>query len=333
MPDDNPTKKQHYLPQFYLKRFSDSKGLLYYYDKRVDYISSPKSYSSVGYKHYFYAAETGISDKISQEVERWLKTYEDIISKELTKVIDKILNNEHISEDDKYILAALMCMLWLRTPSMRQSMNQRREDLVKQVLQFGAAQSVDNFIKSSSRKVTDAQRDNLVNMLRTGKFDMTFNNIHHLKFMTENFGFNDKGFTNMFYGHKWKIYINKGRKKFITAENPVVEWWLPPETFWGCGFLERTKFFPLTPDIFIVLIEPKGSHKVNRKTLYDEDEKLVKELNLLIGSRKSNYVYASNKDLLKEIILSRKNPGPFEREFYMKYDYPWDQFRKKQSIE
>lgn len=111
MSNDNPTKKQHYLPQFYLKRFADSNGSLYYYDKRIDYISSPKSYSSVGYKHYFYAAVTGVADDISQHVEQWLKTYEDIISKELTGVIEKILNNDPISEDDKYILAAFMCML------------------------------------------------------------------------------------------------------------------------------------------------------------------------------------------------------------------------------
>lgn len=299
----NPTKKQHYLPQFYLKSFAGSNGLLYFYDKKTDRISSPKHYSSVGYKDYFYAAETGVPDEISQQIEKWLQVYEDIISKELIKIIQKILGVEQIDHNDKYILASLMCMLWLRTPSMRHSLNQSRLDLRKEMLKFGD----------------------------TATFNPT-NNVHHLRFMTETFGFNDKGFTNMFYGQKWKIYINKGRRKFLTAENPVVEWWLPPKGFWdNASFLQRTKFFPLTPDIFIVLSDPKGSSKVNRKTLFNADEELVKEFNVMLASRKNDFIYSSDKSLLEDFASSRSKPGALESKIYMKYDYPWDEFRKKQS--
>lgn len=329
MAQNNKTKKQHYLPQFYLKRFADSKGFLHFYDKKNDRLSPARHYSSVGYKRYFYAAETGVSDEVSQQIEEWLKTYEGIISQELIKIIDKILNFNPISEDDKYILASLMCMLWLRTPNMRYGLNQMHEDIFKQIMKFGADWSVDNFIRKTGINATTDERRSLINMLEKGEYGMHFNNISHLRFMTETFGFNDKGFTNMFYGQKWKIYINKGKRKFITSENPVVEWWSPPKSFYdNATFLERTKYFPLTPEIFIILTYPRGSNKANRKTLYDEQEELVKELNLLLASRKGDFVYSDSKVLLEEIISSRRNPGLFERDVYKKYDQPWDEYRK-----
>jgi len=132
-----------------------------------------------------------------------------------------------------------------------------------------------------------------------------------------------------FYGHKWKIYIAKGNKQFITTDNPIVEWWPPPETIYGASFLEKIKYFALTPEIFIELKYPYGSEKINRKTLYEGEDDLVRMSNLLLASRAGNFAYANDKTLLEEIVLGRENPGALEIAVYKKYDYPWDLYRKK----
>jgi hypothetical protein len=332
MANTNPTKKQHFLPRFYLKRFADERNFLQVYDKKRAKLISPRPYPSVGYEHYFYAVETGVPDNVSQEVEEWLKIYEDIIAKDLPKIIKDIIDYKQISVDERYILSALMCMLWLRSPSMRDSLNRMHEDAMKQIHKLNAVPSVDKFIRDKGVNMTPVQRDGLIKSIKEGEYDMRFNNASHLRFMTESFGFNDKGFTNMFYGHKWKIYIAKGKKKFVTTDNPVVEWWLPPEDFWGQGsFLERTKYFTLTPEIFIELTYPQGSTKIKRKTLYESDDNVVSYFNTVLASRGgSDFAYANDKSLLEEIAIGRINPGVKERQIYEKYDYPWVLFHEKQ---
>ena len=328
----NPTKKQHFLPRFYLKRFADGNKFLQVYDKKRAKIISPRPYSSVGYEHYFYAVQTGVPDEISQEIEEWLKVYEDIISKELPKIIENILSYKQITVDERYILSALMCMLWLRSPSMRDSLNRMHEDMVKQINSLNAVPSVDKFIKDKGIYMTSIQREKLIKSIKDSKYNLRFNNASHLRFMTDTFGFNDKGFTNMFYGHKWKIYIAKGKKRFITTDNPVVEWWLPPEDFYGrASFLERIKYFALTPEIFIELTYPQGSTKIKRKTLFEEEDGIVSFFNITMVSRGgSDFAYSQEKSLLEEIMSGRANPGVLEKKVYEKYDYPWYLYKKQQ---
>lgn len=95
--------------------------------------------------------------------------------------------------------------------------------------------------------------------------------------MIETFGFEDKGFINLFFAKKWKIYIAKGTDKFVTSDSPVVEWWSPPQSFYSATFLERNNYFALTPEIFIELSEPQGfNRKINQK-LY------MKKIKILLG--------------------------------------------------
>jgi hypothetical protein len=325
----NPTKKQHFVPEFYLKFFADREKKIQILDIKNNRLCQPKSPSGVGYSSYFYAVKTGIPDEASQLVEKWLQRYEDTIAEDLPKIIDKISDYKHIDNDDRYTLSALMCMLWLRSPNMRTQLNNMNEDISKKVMGMHAPQRVDSMIEKIGVKMSEVQRAELIKTLKTGSYKLHFNNVGHLRFMTEYFGFGGPGFINMFYGHKWKIYIAKGKERFITTDTPVVEWWLPPRTFYGASFLERNKYFALTPEIFIELTYPLGSDKIKHKTIFDDNDDIVKLFNMLLATHSYEFAYSADKELLKSLISSRKNPGVIEQDYYKRFQLPWDVARRE----
>jgi hypothetical protein len=328
----NPTVKQHYVPRFYLKLFADSQKLLQVYSVKDKRLEKPRTYSALGYERYFYAAETGTPDKLSQTIEDWLGVHENIIAQNLPRIIKKIINLEQIIDDDRYILSALMCMLWLRSPKMRSELNRMHTDAVKQIMSFNVSQQVDNFIKKTGTNMSEDQRNKLIKTFENGTYDMKFNNVQHLQFMTDTFGFDSQGFTNMFFGQKWKIYIAKGEKRFITTDSPVVELWPPPEGFYGATFLERNKYFSLTPEILIELSAPMGSRKVKRETLFRDMDYTVDFFNVILAANCHQYAYTDNKKIFEEMILGRVKPRPVDIEYIQKFVLPWREYKQRQGI-
>lgn len=73
------TEKQHFIPKFYLKRFADNRGFLETIDVKKRQLGSKRPYPSVCYSSYFYAANTGVPDDLSQVIENWLQQIESAI--------------------------------------------------------------------------------------------------------------------------------------------------------------------------------------------------------------------------------------------------------------
>lgn len=153
----------------------------------------------------------------------------------------------------------------------------------------------------------------------------------HLKFMVDSIGFGGPGFTNMFFGMKWKAYIAFGDEIFITTDSPVVEKWPPPQGFYGASFLNRDKYFALTPRILIELTYPRGARKVKRKALYKKHSDQVKTLNMILISNAKEFAYSGNKAILEGLLAGRDNPGPLEMAYIDKYERPWEEYRMKRK--
>lgn len=302
MVDQNPTKVQHFVPQFYLKNFADGEGCLDVLEIKNTRMAKRRPYQGLGYEHFYYARNTGVSDELSQQIEKWLKSTEDILAKALPKIIEAILGNKHIEDDDRYILSVLMSMLWLRTPGMRNDIQRTEEQMAERVQQLYGQEHADQF--------------------------KSMDNITHLQFMVESMGFGGPGFANCFFGMKWKAYIACGNEIFITSDSPVVEKF-PPTGFWGLPFQCRNKYFALTPNILLELTEPIGSTKVKRKTLYAADDDKVKTLNMIIISGAQDYAYSGSRDSLEQLLAGKENPGYLENKYYEDYERPWAEYRAK----
>ena len=75
------TKKQHFAPRFYFKRFAVD-DFLQTLDIQRGKLIRAQPYSGVCYADFFYAVETGKEDEISQMFEQFFGEIEDKFAKE-----------------------------------------------------------------------------------------------------------------------------------------------------------------------------------------------------------------------------------------------------------
>jgi len=74
--------------------------------------------------------------------------------------------------------------------------------------------------------LTDEQIENARKTLESGEYELTFeNNANHLNLIA-----NCADFHRWFVIKKWRFYLAKGSKKFITTDTPVVEVFNKAET-------------------------------------------------------------------------------------------------------
>jgi hypothetical protein len=248
--DDNQTKsqevvRQHYVPQFYLRRFTNDQNELEVFDAPARAIGKPIGPKGVAYENYFYGVETGKPDEISQEVEKYFGEIEDLIGKNFDRLVEVVMGQGALDPGDKWLVSLLMSMLWIRGPAMRQTMNRMGEDLVKQVSTriFGDSRmdrQFDKFDKASGETTPKEMREAVKQMVLEGKYNVEFTNAHHLALLGS-----VENFANLFFGQNWLVFISRCEKKFITTDNPVAIIVPKREGFWGPTFLERTHIFAL----------------------------------------------------------------------------------------
>jgi hypothetical protein len=300
---DQVTKRQHFVPQFYLRNFLNSRNEVEVFDCDRRVIGSPKGTKGVCYEDYFYGIRTGEPDEVSQQVEKAFQQLEDQIAKGLDPIIDKLLKDAQIEEEEKWLVAYLMSMLWIRGPVFRKQVNRMAEEVTRKVASMMFSdqhidQVLDRFDKETGSSTSPGLRKQMVEMIQKDEYGLEFSNVHHMQMFTE-----FQGFANLFHGQDWVVYISKNEEKFVTADNPVVVRVPERKGFYGPTFLERTHYFALTPDICIVARYPTkdAGKKLKRKTLFGSGRQEVVNLNALLASQAHGHAYARDRATLETL--------------------------------
>ncbi len=310
---ENITKDQHFMPQFYLKYFTNPEGKLEILNCELRKVVTSRTPKHVCNDEWFYSMN-GKADDISQVIEKSFSKIEDGIAKSYEEIIQKIIGCKKITEKDKMIISTFMSMQYLRGPYMRKQLKKLDEQLIKQTtkMRFGHTDAYnssffDEYEKETGIKVTPEHKEEFIKSAQSGDYEIEVSNRAHLMILNEM-----NGFRNFLFGKEWMIYISRSSKKFITSDNPVIEifpsWTV--KIFYGPHFMQRTHQLSLTPDVLIVANEPKDlpkeftMGKIKRKTLFDNPKDNTKILTLNFESPKHSiiYAYANNKDQLEEII-------------------------------
>ncbi len=302
------TKNQHYVPQFYLRKFLNGSNQVEILDCRRKKIITPRGTKGICCEDFFYGLETGAQDEISQHVEDGFQQIEHRISTGIDPIIAKLLNGSAISDAEKWTVGLLMSMLWMRGPEMRTQINEMSEKVMKDInaLQFGsqfADQIFDKFDKDTGRVTTSEMREKIKRTMVDKNYSLQFSNQQHLMMLNS-----IENFANLFFGQHWTVFISKLEKKFVTSDNPVVVTFPARKGFFGPTFLERIHYFALTPDILIKAVYPhnlKGK-KLKRKTLFQGDDLMVLDLNIRVAGRARDYAYARDRQGLEDILTEVK---------------------------
>ncbi len=307
MPETNPknvTARQHYVPQFYLRAFSDpNNGQLLIFNTRAHRQERPRISKSVCYENFFYAAETGDPDDLSQEVEHYFsRMVEHPIAQALPSILEKILKDKRVTDSERYTLSLLMCNMWLRTPAMRAQLNGMEEGLFRQTMRLRAtSEGINEEIRGHAAReglnLNESDVADVRNIMTSGAFNIDLNNASHLQFMLD--PGHIEGFTNLFFGKFWTVHIARGEQRFVTSDNPVSETFPERPMFpaYGVSFLERIHVFPLSPQIAIEMTYPhrQAGKKLVRRTHFASDETAIARINLLSARTSTSYVYATNQ--------------------------------------
>jgi hypothetical protein len=217
------TKKQHFAPRFYFKRFAVD-NLLQTLDIQKGKLIKARPYSGVCYADFYYAIETGKEDETSQVFEQFFGEIEDKFAKEYDGIVEAIWNYQPLTDHQLDILAWFMASLWIRSPHMRRQVNKTMADGMKQMTTLMASHP--NFTDGAKQalaerghNVTDEQLEDARKTLESGEYELEFdNNANHLQLIAK-----CEEFYRWFSIKKWRFYLAKGTKKFITTDTPVVE--------------------------------------------------------------------------------------------------------------
>lgn len=310
-------KNQHFVPQFYLKRFAGTDGLIERLDLSIPKVLSlPKAPSAESVELFFYAAKTGQEDQISQDIEDFWKDIEDYVGDKIDEVEHNIVQNKELTFENLNVLANLGAMLWMRTPMFRETMNFNMGKIEKQMVQMQAsspqyAKQILAMCEKQNIPMTQKRAEEIRQFALDGKYDVTFsNNVLHLQVMISSF----ESFRNMFGNAKWRFQIAGGNKHFVTSTAACIEIFPEVKGFYGHGFYERPKSFPLSPLVQARIESPsKKGKKFKRKTITDNEvfEENVKQAEWsYIPNNKFSRCYARRKDELEELARFHEKCSP-----------------------
>ena len=295
------TKKQHYVPQFYLRQWCDGSGG--FFPVKIGGIEPPQlkifdaksNPSRFCYENFFYAQHTGKEDKISQIIEERFTEIEGIFSIELPKIEKKIVNNEQITESDKFNLSQCMLFLHFKGKKYREESKRMTDYMIKEINKMTFPYlDKDPKMKAKMQELNITQEE-MVEFAEKGKYTVDMGNIHHMRIMKDM-----QGFCNLLTAKYWKIYISRNGD-FIATDTPYQDIAVSKE-FYGNHFMDREQTFILSPRVVIIIRCPKNEFgkKVNRKDITNNKAQIhtINTYNLM---RSLNFGFHKDKNILIEL--------------------------------
>ena len=245
-------KKQHYVPQFYMKKFSSNqKSIGLYIFNQEKYIENA-SIKDINLKHYFYG-ENNANEKLLSELEgKW------------NTIISEIIKTSTIPKHEKdYIY---LCMLLMVSYGRTLAATEELEKALKNLVDIMAELSLDVYPNTKKQE-----------------YDVSFEGMSSVLLKAS------IGMTPIICDLIPVLIINKTKHDFITSDTPLCSY---NQLFvskkhryaYGFGQIGLQLFFPISPRICLCLYDSAvykvkigvdGNIQVNNKRYINEINKLL----------------------------------------------------------
>ena len=265
------TKRQHYVPQFYLRQWCSEDGG--FYPIKIEGIEPPKlkifdeksNPCRFCYENFFYAQFTGKKDETSQLVEEKFAEIEGIL------------------------------FLHFKGKKYREDSKKMTEHMVKQINKH-LVRNIDKSEKSKKEmEALGITKEQMIDFAEKEEYTIEMGNLHHMQIMKDM-----GGFCNLLTAKYWKIYISR-KGDFITTDTPYQD--IPLSNhFFGNDFLSREQTFILSPRVVIIARYPKNEFgkKINRKDITN-NKGAIHTINTYNLMRSINFGFHKDKNLLIEL--------------------------------
>ena len=243
------TKKQHFVPQFYLNHFADANNQLFAYDKTSlrSYRTSVRDIAQERFFHDFPQIEEFQKQGVDlQIVEQALGNIENMFVPTFDNILRRIENRRFkqlFRAEHRTYLAAFLVLQLVRTKEFRVGMLELEEKLYHAYLKPLVEEKFPN-ISFDDFKV---------------KIEPDYQALHHDAFIL-NFPYQRK-WAAILHNHIWQVGVNNTKQPFYVSDNPVVKWnhLSDPNNILrrisGIGSPGIEVAFPLTPKYILILCD------------------------------------------------------------------------------
>lgn len=279
-------KRHHYIPRVYLKNFTNSNGKVWVYDKELNTLKELSTKDTTLEKELYTITDADGNKDYS------LEEFFGKIETTASPIINKIINKQVISLEEKTQLSLFVALLDNRTVAAIDDYNKTSSDIlmwIKDVrLYHGEFDSLINKMECSKEEAMQKFKDAKIRL----------NKETNLKSLIELAGISAEYFSQM----EWRIlYIKNKNCNFITSDNPL---FLLPEKIsndYGYGIATPgvQKIIPLTSNI-ILSIGDLGNIAVHGCTI--SERMRIRQINMLLFMSARRFVIANSKGLLKNLI-------------------------------
>lgn len=282
------TKNQHFVPQFYLKNFTNTDWRIETAETQNYKILRPQVPKKICSWDYYYCFFEWKKDIMWEMLEDFFWYYEQNFQQIYDELIEKIKLTAPVSDELLYKLSEFISVSWLRGDKMRKQI----KDMEKQMLTW-TMKTTYNMKKSKGVLEEELDTEEMSGFVNSDDFEVTdTSNKGHIDFLTPD---NINQFAIMLYSKRIRFYITEWEKKFVTSDNCVIE--LIPlkhieNPLWN-HFMERLHYFVLSPEILVEFSCPIWKWKrVKRKRIKDEETLYYNFLRW----RYSKYIYSNSQE-------------------------------------
>ena len=121
--------RHHYIPQFFIKNFTDDDGFLFVYNKIENRISNRKHSS----KSIFFETDRNTVDFSGQQLDKLESLYAELDSK-ISPDLKNVLATKSVTPEELTSIALLACLLKWRVPKSDERFNAIKQDLTQEDL-------------------------------------------------------------------------------------------------------------------------------------------------------------------------------------------------------
>ena len=305
------TKKEHYVPQVYLRRFCVSAEKVNVYDKVNNEIRLNQPLLNVASERYFYDIDLiayneelkargeptldesfpGFEKIDPQYIEHMFgRGIEGAYEQKIGHIIDSLLEKSDwylkncfaITQEDKMFFALWAAHQFVRTKSFRETVSKIHQATAQAITTF-----TNQNVPEDEKIVVSVRTD------KTAKQALHANMIMDTETITH--------FAEIMFLHSWIIAVNKSACPFVTSDNPITT--IPHDFsrgFAGSGLASPKVeiFFPLSPHIGIMMYERQhGFEKLDCRSILCTNADTIMQYNYVTLSNAYRIIISNATDL------------------------------------
>jgi hypothetical protein len=279
------TKRQHYVPQSYLRRFSEDDNSVFVFDKANNSVFESSTRNIAQERFFFELPKETIGNEDPQVLEHIFSEMEAEYASLLDVILSSLARKRRFNPKRKTMMALFVAIQFLRTKEYRQDHAQQREAGLKVINQELAKEGL---------RLKYGYKDEAANHF-IQVFDPELLNV----------------ITRALLSHIWIVWNNKTKHPFYTSDNPVVVASAIQEP---AGFASPgvEVVLPITSKLLLSICDQRyfsGLSKSDCKSVSLYDVARVEHYNKLQVVSSSRQVYCSIDHFGLARELCKQNPN------------------------